>query len=117
MESRIKPRGVGLVEASKRAIDDIHKRFGADVLQTTTRMSRLGSAPPIHYIDGMFDTDQHIRDAIVYGVGAKLQHVPPTVQVKHLSDYTDAEMVMDMLRRGFAVMRLPEDGGPPEALR
>jgi hypothetical protein len=41
----------------------------------------------------------------------------PIVQTKILSDYSNADLVMEMIRRGFAVMKLPEGGGPPEALR
>lgn len=42
---------------------------------------------------------------------------PPSKAGKDLVDYPDHEMVMEMIRRGYAVMKLPEDGGPPEALR
>ena len=48
-----------------------------------------------------------------------LQHAKrtPVVAIKQLADYHDAEMVMEMIRRGYAVMKLPADGGPPESLR
>lgn len=40
-----------------------------------------------------------------------------TAKTPSIADFSNAEMVMDMLRRGYAVMKLPEDGGPPEVLR
>lgn len=39
------------------------------------------------------------------------------LQEKTLVDFPDHEMVMEMIRRGYAVMKLPKDGGPPEVLR
>lgn len=58
---------------------------------------------------------KHQIDALKYAMqGAMTQQVPKKPDIRTVSD---AEMVMEMIRRGFAVMKLPEDGGPPEALR
>ena len=32
-------------------------------------------------------------------------------------DFTTPDLIMELLSRGFAVMKLPEDGGFPEAIR
>lgn len=49
-------------------------------------------------------------------VAAQIKAVT-TGRARSLPDYSDAEMVMDMIRRGYAVMKLPEGGGPPEVLK
>lgn len=36
---------------------------------------------------------------------------------KPLTAFTDAELIMDMLRRGYAVLKCPEPGEPPETLK
>lgn len=61
------------------------------------------------------ELDQHLEDAVRYGLGAgRVQHRPaPTT----LDTFKTPELVMEMLKRGFAVMKLPEGGGPPETLR
>lgn len=43
--------------------------------------------------------------------------VAPTPLPRPLGQYTNSELVMEMIRRGYAVMKLPKDGGPPETLR
>lgn len=58
--------------------------------------------------------DDHLKDVAIYGQAATIQRAP--VQTS-LSSYTDAELIMDMIRRGYAVMKLPEGGGPPDVLR
>lgn len=39
------------------------------------------------------------------------------IREKTLGDFSDAELVMEMIKRGYATMKLPKDGGPPEVLR
>ena len=59
-------------------------------------------------------------DSVWWDELAKMtQQVPvkPIVAHKPLSEISNADLVMEMLKRGFAVMKLPEDGGPPTALR
>ncbi len=77
--------------------------------QAESRMHRIGRPPEIHRMDV---TDDHIRDAILYGRGARVQYSPPT-----LEKFSNAELIHEMLERGFAVMKLPAAGGPPETLR
>ena len=36
---------------------------------------------------------------------------------KPLDEIDNATLVMEMIKRGFAVMKLPENGEPPEALK
>ena len=91
-------------------VDPAH---GADS-QMVARIHRQGYIPRIHHIDGIDlhrDAD-HLRDALQYGIGTRQVSVEPAIE-KH----SDAEMVMEMIRRGYAVMKLPADGGPPESMR
>lgn len=39
------------------------------------------------------------------------------VKTKTLDDFGTADLVMEMLKRGFAVMKMPEDGSLPETLK
>lgn len=84
--------------------------------QAQSRVHRPGVVPPIkvHHIsiDEAGSIDQHMIDALKYGMGAKMQ-----VLEKPLTEYHDVDMIMEMLRRGYAVMKLPADGKPPEVLR
>lgn len=91
--------------------DDMHQ-------QQVTRLHRPGApAPEVHVmsVDEMGSIDQHLLDALKYGIGASQTRVAP--ETPAIEKHTNAEMVMEMLRRGFAVMKLPDDGGPPEVFR
>lgn len=60
------------------------------------------------------DEASHITDAVKYG------QIPPDLirtESKKLSDYSDADLIMEMISRGYAAMKLPRDGGPPKVLR
>jgi hypothetical protein len=65
------------------------------------------------------ETNARMRELLNQMAHAKatLQAPPPPTIVAKIGSHTDAEMVMEMIRRGYAVMKLPEDGGPPEVLR
>lgn len=57
--------------------------------------------------------ESHVIDALAYGQ-AQARVTRPSH--KPLTDYSDAELVMEMIRRGYAAMKLPADGGPPKVL-
>ncbi len=86
-----------------------------EVLQAESRLHREHVPPQVFYtkIPDDIDIDKHLAQAMQYG-SATISRAP--VQAS-LTTYTDAEMVMDMIRRGYAVMKLPEGGGPPDMLR
>lgn len=44
------------------------------------------------------------------------QTIPAKI-TKPIDEWTDAELIMEMIRRGYAAMKLPEAGGPPEVLK
>ena len=69
-------------------------------------------APKVRVVEAG-DIDQHMIDALTYGIGAKATYDPTPPIQKH----SDADMVMEMIRRGYACMKLPEGGGPPEVFR
>lgn len=74
--------------------------------------------PPIkvHHINPAA-IDQHMIDAMMYGQGAQTLRAPPPPVVPTIESFRDAELIMEMLKRGYACMKLPADGGPPEVLR
>ncbi len=57
--------------------------------------------------------DEHLSDALMYGQTANRIHraTPKTP----LGDYSDADLIMHMLNRGYAVLKCPNQ--PPEMLR
>lgn len=84
----------------------------------------------------------HARDALSYGVAAPgvrrpifdefrdidpewmerirtfMQHPRPMrPREKTVGDFTNAELVMELLTRGFAVIKMPEAGGLPDVLQ
>lgn len=60
------------------------------------------------------DEASHFHDTFVYGQAASRLHRPVEEQ---LAKFGDADLIMEMLKRGYAAMKLPSDGGPPEVLR
>lgn len=64
------------------------------------------------WIDEAGKLDQHAIDALKYAM-----QPPPVIVKQDVKEISDADMVMEMIRRGYAVMKLPADGGPPESLR
>lgn len=65
------------------------------------------------WIDEAGNLKQHQIDALKYA----MQPPPPVIVKQDVKEISDADMVMEMIRRGYAVMKLPADGGPPESLR
>lgn len=61
-------------------------------------------------------SDDLAEQARAQAVAAQVK-AATAVRARSLPDFSDAEMVMDMIRRGYAVMKLPEGGGPPEVLK
>lgn len=93
-------------------------RFETSIDPTTQQLAvqlhRRGVPIKTHHISpGDLHRDMdHLRDALQYGIDTRQVYVEPAIE-KH----SDAEMVMEMIRRGYAVMKLPADGGPPESMR
>lgn len=87
--------------------------FGRPTAQTASAPKveplRAGD-PPFHGVD----LNQRWFEEYVKAV-----QTPPKPMVVHkpLEDIDNATLVMEMIKRGFAVMKLPADGGPPTALR
>ncbi len=66
------------------------------------------------------DESSHVSDAWALAALSSKQGMWATrtaLPIKALTDYSDAELVMHMIERGYACMKLPKDGGPPEVLR
>lgn len=66
------------------------------------------------------DAIRYFNDLDLEQAKARLRRLPPSppvVVVKTLADYSDADLVMEMMRRGYAAMKLPADGSAPEVLR
>lgn len=81
------------------------------VEQARSRLHRRGGGPEVHTV--YLDESSHLSDAFVYGLGAQKSAFGGA---RALSEYKDAELVMEMLKRGFAVMPVP-DNGPPGTLK
>jgi len=95
-----------------------HERLSLTMVEAKRRLrDHVAEQPQTTYIHDSVDLglslDQHMRDAMRYGQAAPRVHRAPTT----LQDFSDSEMVMDMIRRGYAVMKLPDDGGPPGVLK
>lgn len=65
-------------------------------------------------MDGTVSAKRRMYQDMLSALTDKQHRVP--IQPS-LTTYKDAELVMDMIRRGYAVMKLPEGGGPPDVLR
>ncbi len=57
------------------------------------------------------DFADHAGDAIYYGATGM------TGAPKALSEHTDAVLIMELLSRGYAVLKCPAPGEPPETLK
>lgn len=106
-----------ILEAQKHPGSRLEQTFDNMYQQHLVGLKRPGTQPEIVRIspEELAGVDQHILDALKYGFGASQTQVAP--ETPAIEKHTNAEMVMEMLRRGFAVMKLPEDGGPPEVFR
>lgn len=70
--------------------------------------------PPVQVFDmNVEQARSHLSDAFLYGLGAQKTAFGGA---RALSEYKDAELVMEMLKRGFAVMPVPGNG-PPDVLK
>lgn len=71
------------------------------------------------WVDEVSHVDQEgFRYALEEQAKSRLarQTVPAKI-TKPIDEWTDAELIMEMIRRGYAAMKLPEAGGPPEVLK
>lgn len=118
---------VTALDSYKTLVDKLHRRNLASahlhipMREYQQAVVDSGSIPPSSvtynpsWIDEAKDIDQHVMDALRY---KNLGGAGTTVRAeKTLADFKDAELVMEMIRRGYAAMKLPSDGGPPEVLR
>lgn len=83
--------------------------------QAFDRLHRAEQAPvEVQYVsfDEAGSIDQHMIDAMKYGVGVQWVQGPPSIKT-----FSNTQLIHEMLERGFAVMKLPVDGGPPEVLK
>lgn len=124
-----------LQELVKQALEDGRKPNALYDLETVGRvagMSPLSTLRSQEAVDRVrtattippritVDESSHMSDAWKYmmaGLGdSKSSYSTWGAERKLLHDYSDAELVMEMIRRGYAAMKLPGDGGPPEVLR
>lgn len=85
--------------------------------EAVDRVRTATTIPPRITVDesiGLNDPWKHM----MAGLGdSKSSYSAWGAERKLLHDYSDAELVMEMIRRGYAAMKLPGDGGPPEVLR
>lgn len=94
----------------------------ADVLkrkqETVDHISGLEFTPTHVWMDDA----SHFHDALLYGQAASRLHRSSSMQTgvtveDPLAKFKDHELIMALLKRGYAAMKLPADGGPPEVLR
>jgi hypothetical protein len=70
-------------------------------------------APKLRAGDPLVDAADEILQALTQ---VKAQPRVKTSEEK-LAEFSDTELIMEMLRRGYAVLKCPEPGQPPEALK
>jgi hypothetical protein len=85
-----------------------------DQIQAQSRLHRNGMDHGTVFVDEMHGFSRDMIDALIY---SKIGTKTTMLASKELTDYSDAELVMHMIGRGYACMKLPKDGGPPEVLR
>lgn len=122
--------GAAMGSAKRGKVDDLLRRIEAGEFGDRPRIARIpcpGGRGDDIAINGhkvtflaydelrLSTLDEHARDALAYGLAASRLHRPRSE--KTLADFSDADLVMEMIRRGYAAMKLPADGGPPETLR
>lgn len=110
MESRVKGKSDALAAIRKLSDDQRAKATQIPMKDYQEQVTKVSPNPV--WIDEASIFKQDILDAAIYGQSAS--HVR---REKTLADFGDAELVMEMIRRGYAAMKLPADGGPPEVLR
>lgn len=92
-------------------VERVELEHGPHPDQLEARLFRTGRHVEVKPIT-MSEIDEHLRDAVLYGTSTLQAKVEPP-----LKKFSNSELIMEMLERGFAVMKLPADGGPPETLR
>jgi len=106
--------------ASTAGIDgEVWRRLKAKFLhQQAVAAPSLPRGPgdvPLTHIPCGLDVDKHLSDAAIYGLSAARIYRAPVEPP--LKTFSNAQLIHEMLERGFAVMKLPSDGGPPESIR
>ena len=115
----------GMSDALKAAFEKAGidpARFGRPVVPTAVKLPPLQAGDPQNYqgmklthigLDELNDIqDKHLADALAFGqTASRIHRVEKTVR-----DFSDAELIMEMIRRGYAAMKIPEGKDRPEAL-
>lgn len=81
--------------------------------QAASRIHRPGTAQAAPIIKHISAEDMLKRWAVP-PMTPPMPMIPPMPDVK---TFSNAELIHEMLERGFAVMKLPAAGGPPEVLK
>lgn len=79
----------------------------ADYAQVEPRLCRSGSPREVRHVS--LDESSHIRDAWLYGQSAMQTGITAE---DPLAKFKDHELIMALLARGYACMRVPESGTP-----
>lgn len=65
--------------------------------------------------DEAADIDKHIADALLYGqVASRLHRATPQPTLDSFQDY---ELIMELIKRGYAAMKIPEGRSAPEIFK
>jgi hypothetical protein len=122
------------VQHNKRGIESLLDKLKTNIQTDVEAYGLLGkhreTFPEVPKASEMFQglevthvayDEAHILDAIAYGTatgrmtGSNFgQSIP---RPKTLKDYSNADLVMEMLERGFAVVKTPAPGQFPEVLK
>lgn len=115
MESRVKPPAGSLADALKQAVTPMTPEAAQEALEVyrAAQVANQWLMPPPNF-------GPAIPNREWLNPTSGIVHNPPMGTVtreKTLTDFSDAEIIMEMIRRGYAAMKLPADGGVPEVLK
>lgn len=104
-------------------IDD-HGKHAADAMAYAKYANDLLNPPKISETGNICWPPVSDQAAAEYKLREELKRAMYQIPVpqmiithKPLAELATVDLVMEMLKRGFAVMKLPEDGGIPEVLK
>jgi hypothetical protein len=93
--------------------------LGTDESQSVSRLDDRKFVDRIIYADDLAALDE-LKRKVHRDMMQQLPQPRPIVMKdpnRPLSEISNAELVMEMLKRGYACMKLPEDGSLPQALK
>ena len=61
------------------------------------------------------EIDNHLVDAVAYGSTAT-HTAGPVSPRRTISEFADSELIMELLGRGYAAIKMPKDGSLPKVL-